>query len=345
VAPQAAGSAAGHIARSVGLRALLSFLVSRGVDVAGIRKSAGLDGVDVEKLDGRLPVAATREAWRLAAQATADEAIAVHVVEARPRERPDALDYAFRASPTLRDALAQVVRYARLVYDRLDLSLVPASGNDGARLTVTSPAIHQVNRYHIEFFMADLLRLARDTCDSGLVPLEVSFAHAAPASLDAHRRFFGCPVRFEQPVIGLLFANADLGRPMLGADPALAALLGRQLARLVERLPLAESVSARVREVIEDDLAAANVSIDRVARQLAMSVRTLGRRLDAEGTTFRGLLDAVRKEAAVRHLRDRRVELAEVAFLLGYSEASAFHRSFRRWTGRTPVEFRRKALG
>jgi len=329
----------------VGLRALLAFLAPRRADVARIRESAGLDGVDLEKLEQRLPVAATREAWRLAAQATADEAIAIHVAEARPRERPDALDYAFRASPTLRDALGQVVRYARLVYDRLTLSLVPVRESDGARLVVTSPAIHQVNRHQIEFFMADLLRLARDHCDSSLVPLEMSFTHAAPASLDEHRRFFGCPVLFEQPVIGLSFASADLCRPMHGADPALAVLLARQLDGLVEGLPRDESVSAQVRHVIEDDLASADFSVDRVARQLAMSVRTLARRLEGEGTSFRRLVDSVRKEAAVSHLRNRRMELAEVAFLLGYSEASAFHRSFRRWTGRTPVAFRREALG
>ena len=139
----ASSTSAGHITRSVGLQALLRFLASRGVDVAGIRKGAGLDGVDLGKPDQRLPATATREAWRLAAHATGDEAIAIHVAEARPRDRADALDYAFRASPTLRDALGQVVRYARLVLDRLTLSLVPESEKEGARLVVLSPEMKE----------------------------------------------------------------------------------------------------------------------------------------------------------------------------------------------------------
>ena len=343
MAPRPGGSApAGHIRRAVGMQALARFLEPRGVDVARWRRSAGLDRLDLEDPELRLPGAVAREAWRLAAEAMADEAIAIHVVEARPADVADALDYAFRASASLREALGQVARYTRLHHDRIDLRLVPEG--DGSRLTATVAETHVVNRYQAEFFCASLLRLARDTCDPVLVPVEVSFAHAAPASAAEHRRFFGCPVRFEQPVIGVLFADADLGRPMHGADPTLAALLGRQLDELVERLPLDESVSARARRVIEDDLASGNVSIDRVARQLAMSARTLARRLEAEGTSFRFLIDSVRKETAVRHLRNRRMDLMEVAFLLGYSESSAFARSFKRWTRRTPAEFRRQAL-
>jgi len=325
------------------MQALLRYLESRGMDVASIRKGAGLDEVDLEGPEVRLPGVVTREAWRLAAEATADEAIGIHVAEARPRDVADALDYAFRASATLRDALGQLVRYARLVHDRVTLRLVTES--DGAWLTGTLPPGDVVNRYQVESFAADLLRLARDTCDPGLAPREVSFAHPPPASLDEYTRFFACPVRFEQAVIGMLIAAADLDRPMHGADPALVALLGRQLDRLLEALPAAESVSARAALVVKDDLASASVSVERVARQMAMSVRTLARRLEAEGTSFRRLVDVVRKEAAISHLRNRRMELTEIAFLLGYSESSAFHRSFRRWTGLTPVEFRRQALG
>jgi AraC-like DNA-binding protein len=74
-----------------------------------------------------------------------------------------------------------------------------------------------------------------------------------------------------------------------------------------------------------------------------MSVRTLSRRLDAEGTSFRQILESVREELALAHLRNAAVEIGEVAFLLGYSELSAFHRWFKRRTGRTPLEFRREA--
>jgi AraC-like DNA-binding protein len=325
-----------------GMRVLMGYLETCGVDAAAIRSRAGLEGVDLGHPERRLPEGVPREVWRLAAEATGDEAIGIHVAEARTPAAVDVLEYAFRASPTLGDALGQVVRYARVMHDRVALRLAPES--DAVRLTGTVPPGHPVNRHQTEFFLATWLRLARDTCAPDIAPLEAHFAHAAPARLDEHRRFFACPLLFEQPLAGMLMARADLDRPMRGADPALTALLGRQLDKLLVSLPSDASVSARARLLVKDDLPSGSASIDRVARQLAMSVRTLSRRLDAEGTSFRGLLDSVRLELASAHLRDPEVELAEIAFLLGYSESSAFHRWFKRRTGRTPLEVRRESV-
>ncbi len=169
------------------------------------------------------------------------------------------------------------------------------------------------------------------------------FGHSAPASVDELRRFFACRVLFDQADVGLLFAGADVDRPMRGADAALTALLGRQLDRLLQSLPADGSVSSRARALVRDDLPSGNASVERVAKQLATSVRTLSRRLDAEGTSFRRLLDSVREELALAHLRDPATGIGEIAFLLGYSESSAFHRWFKRRTGRTPLDLRREA--
>jgi AraC-like DNA-binding protein len=324
------------------MRALMGYIERRGVDTAAIRRRAALEGVDLAHPEQRLPVGAARTVWTLAAEAAGDEAIGIHVAEARIPGELDVLEYAFRASPTLGDAFGQVIRYARVMHDHITIRLVPES--DGARLTGSVPPSHPVNRHQTEFFVATWLRLARDTCNPGLTPLETTFEHPAPRRPDEHQRFFACPLRFEQPIIGLLIAKADLDRPMRGADPALAALLSRQLDKMLVSLPAAPSVSARVRLLVKDDLPSGRASVDRVARQMAMSVRSLSRRLEAEGTSFRGLLDSVRHDLAVAHLRDPGVELAEIAFLLGYSESSAFHRAFKRRAGQTPLEFRRRAL-
>ncbi len=333
---------AGHATVATwGMRVLIGYLETRGVDVASIRRRAGLEGVDLGQPDERLAESVPRDVWELAAEATGDEAIAIHVAEIRAPAAVDVLEYAFRASPTLREALGQVVRYARVMHDRVALRLAPEGG--ALRLTGTVPPAHPINRYQAEFFLATWLRLARETCSPDLVPVEARLAHSAPARVDEHRRFFACPVLFDQPDVGLLIAGADLDRTMHGADPALSALLGRQLDKLLESLPAQASVSSRARAVVRDDLPSGNASVDRVARQLAMSVRTLSRRLEAEGTSFRELLDSVREELACAHLRNPAVEIGEIAFVLGYSESSAFHRWFKRLTGRTPLAFRREA--
>ncbi len=338
---EAAGGPVGNATLPIwGMRVLMGYLEARGVDVASIRRRVGL-GVDLGP-DQRLPESVPREVWRLAAEATGDEAIAIHVAEARAPAALDVLEYAFRASPTLGEALGQVVRYGRVMHDRVTLRLVAEGG--AVRLTGTLAPGHPISRYQAEFFLATWLQLARDTCSPDLAPVEVRFGHSAPAGVDELRRFFACPLVFGQADVGLLFARADVDRPMRGADPALTALLGRQLDRLLQSLPADASLSSRARALVRDDLPSGNASAERVAKQLAVSVRTLSRRLAAEATSFREILDSVREELACAHLRNPAMEIVEIAFLLGYSESSAFHRWFKRRTGRTPLEFRSEPL-
>jgi AraC-like DNA-binding protein len=103
----------------------------------------------------------------------------------------------------------------------------------------------------------------------------------------------------------------------------------------------AERFSSRVRAALARSLEQGRSSVDDVARALAVSPRTLQRRLEEEGTTFGAVCDATRRAAAFEHLRDRRLGIKETAFRLGFSEPSTFYRAFRRWTGDTPANYRR----
>jgi AraC-like DNA-binding protein len=114
------------------------------------------------------------------------------------------------------------------------------------------------------------------------------------------------------------------------------------VAVLLEKVPQTTAFSARVRQLIAKDLATTAPSAIGAARKLHMSRRTLHRSLQAEGTTFTDLVDGLRRELAVRYLNEPAVAIAEVAFLLGFSEASAFHRAFKRWQGTTPAAYRAK---
>jgi AraC-like DNA-binding protein len=101
-----------------------------------------------------------------------------------------------------------------------------------------------------------------------------------------------------------------------------------------------ESLSDRVRQILMQEVPGGNPSLEWVASRLALSPRTLQRRLRDEGTTHVALLDDLRRDLAIGYLKEKRVPIGEIAFLLGFSEPSAFHRAFRRWTGSTPGEVR-----
>jgi AraC-like DNA-binding protein len=199
-----------------------------------------------------------------------------------------------------------------------------------------------VPRHTAEFLLAVWVRAGRLATGTDWAPLEVRFAHSAPNDVDDHARFFRAPVHFDCGENALVLPAALLDMPCVRADGALLAVLDRYAADRLGRLPQTTTLAERVRAALIEQLVGTEPGAVRMAAQLKMSVRTLNRGLAAEGTSYTALLDQLRHELATRHLADDRVSIAEVAFLLGFSELSSFYRAFRRWTGRTPVEFRQE---
>jgi len=157
----------------------------------------------------------------------------------------------------------------------------------------------------------------------------------------SHRRSYehrAC--RQAAPESALIFTFDANQVPLPTSDPALLEILKRHADHLLAKLPPSDDFIARVRQLIAQELTGGDPSADHLATRLGMSSRTLRRRLEERGTGHKALLDEIRRELAMRHLGEERLEIGEVAFLLGYSEASAFHRAFKRWTGSTPVDYR-----
>jgi len=186
------------------------------------------------------------------------------------------------------------------------------------------------------------LKFARDGSGKDITPLQVCFAHAAPEDALEHRRFFRSPVRFGAGSNSLILNAVDAARPMHAADEALSSIVRRRLDKSLAERDLHGSgpLSGRVRHIMVEHLGETTVTAETVARALAVSRRTMSRRLADESTSFRNILDNVRREFACALLQDRSLSIGDVAFFLQYSEPAAFNRSFRRWTGRTPRAFR-----
>lgn len=317
---------------------LIAYVAGAGHDATRLRLVPGLRGRDLADPDLRVPAAAAIEAWRLAQRITEDEAIGLHMAQAIPKGALDLLEYAFRSSADLGSALEQLVRYFRIASDGTSIHLVQESGHVAVALG------QQDERQRPEFMLALIVRLAREATGTALAPLEVRFAHGAPEHAFEHRAFFRAPVKFDATRSELLIARPDLVRLFHSADAALSGVVRRRLDKMLGQLVKPnDSTAAQVRRQLLDHLARGEVTSAAICRNLAVSERTLHRRLRAEHTSFRKILDSVRGETAAALLREPGVGIAEIAFCLGYSEPAAFHRSFRRWTGQTPLAFRRGA--
>ena len=149
------------------------------------------------------------------------------------------------------------------------------------------------------------------------------------------------PVRFEANESALWFPAEALHVPFAGRDPVVRGYLETHAESLLAALPAAAPpLLAQVREAIVVELATSSAELSRVAKRLAMSVRTLQRRLEESGTSYQETIDDVRWSMAQALLRDRARSIVDVAFELGYADLKGFYRAFKRWTQATPAEWR-----
>lgn len=302
---------------------------------------AGWDPALAGDPDARIPIEVEDALWDEGARATGDDAFGLHTAE---RLRPglfDTLDYAIRTSATVRDAIARLARYNRLVHDvavfTVDEDGLAARIEHAFRGVARGPGRHAA-----EFTLASLLVVGAQISGAPARAREVTFAHAPPRSTGEHRRLFGVVPRFGAERNLLTVDREFLDRPLPGGDPRLSAVLDRHAQALLAALPAPqESKAQRLRRLLAGALRDGEPTLAAMARQSKLSERSLQRHLAAEGTSFEATLDELRRELALRYLADPGVAVSEVAFLLGYSEPSAFHRAFRRWTDRTPAEHRR----
>jgi AraC-like DNA-binding protein len=314
---------------------LLAHVAERGYDTTPLRRLPGLAGRDLDDPDVRIDDTFAAEAWHLAEQITGDDAIGLHLAQSIPAGALDILEYAFRASSTVRSGLDQLARYVRAVNDRavVELDIV----GDALALTWIEP----VQSHRVEFAFALIVRFAREATGTSIAPREVHFAHRPQKSRLEYRAFFGAPVRFAESSSRLLFSRTDMALPLRSADAALSRIVRRRLDKMLKQIPRNDSIEAQVRRVLLANLIGGKLTADSIARDLGLSERTLHRRVRAENTSFADILDATRGELAKSLLAEPGIGIGEVAFLLGFSEPSAFHRFFRRWAGRTPLTYRR----
>ena len=320
---------------------LLDAFADRGTDGDAILRAVGLkDGV-LQERDAFVPTAAFTRMLEEAARATRDDCFGLHFGERFDPKDIGALAYVVLNSPTVALAMENVERYVKIHNSAGRASF--AIENDGAHLTyVVTKEPSFSRRQHNEYSMAVLVRTLRLIAADDWRPLEVRFEHDAPIDTAEHTRVFGCPVRFGCGTNELIVERDFVERLVPRADSRLYRILKQHVDRILSELPADDDWLATVRNAIAGAMLEGDPKRVRVARKLAISTRTLERRLKEHGAVYRELVDDTRRLFAIDYLKDRNQSLTEIAFLLGYSEVSAFHRAFRRWTGSTPSDYRER---
>lgn len=248
------------------------------------------------------------------------------------------LGYVIANNTDLRGALADFTRFQHLVTDTVDWRLTI---HDQAIIEVVAhPRLSRLG-HPIETMVGAWVALGRALTGVSWTPRSLQYQHAPLGDPAEHERFFGVPVAFEAPVNALCLDAAVLAFQVRGARPALRVPLMQHAEARLHADAGTPPVAERLRTALSELVPAGDASQRAAARRLGLSERTLSRRLHGERTSFGAILDQVRRDLALGWLDDPSLAVYEIAFLLGYSEPSTFHRAFKRWTGTTPHAYRR----
>lgn len=317
-------------------RAVWSGMRASGVDLGAVEAALELPVPVDDAAPGQIDKRDVGLAWSAALAQTGDPTLPLKVGAAVPFGAYDVIDYLGAASATVGEGLRQLSRYFRLITPDLQLHLEP-----GFRARFKSCSPHARGLFELYTVGITLTRFRE--ASGAPIPLErLSLVADEPPSrwLPAVDRFAAGPVEWGAPHTVAQLAGADWNRPLAGREAGLSAVLERHAAECVAKRGLEDDPLSQIRKGLRDLLAEGDPRLEPVAARLALSTRTLQRRLKAAGTSFQALVEEERRDAACAYLRGKGLGVGEVAYLVGYSDASAFIRAFKRWTGRTPLEYR-----
>lgn len=251
-----------------------------------------------------------------------------------------ALGLAFKAATTLRASYARVERYARLWTSVVEYELRPVA--EGSLFILHRAGERRLGmRLSNEATLASAVSIARQVCPVPLAPVEVLVRHPAPRSTAAHEDWFGCPVRFGAELDAIRYTDEMLARPNILGDEGISQYLTTHLDAELSEITRQPALVSEAKAAIAQALSEGAPKMAGIARGLGLSARSFHRRLSEHGMSFQALTEETRRDLAVGLLRDESHSLAEIAFLTGFSEQSAFTRAFKRWVGTTPATYRK----
>jgi AraC-like DNA-binding protein len=326
----------------VAVRLAWPFVRVVGIDAASAALFAreGYDASVFVAAEGRLPLRLALDVLAAYVARTGDETVGLRAGAAIELEDLGLVGAAARCCATVGAALRLVTRYGSLLGGAAQVSMTDAGEEVlfGVQIADGAPRPAAAN----DFVLAGMLSLARRWSASAEPPLELHLAHPRPHYAAVYPAMLEAPLRFGMPQNGFVVPRKWLALPMPHPQPDVLDVVERQLRPRLEEV--STGTRDRVAAIVRSRLPRGRLSMRSVAREMSLSVSTLGRRLGDEGVRYGAIVDETRRELAEALLRRRHRSVGEIAVLLGFAHTSAFHSAVRRWTGMSPSEYRARLL-
>lgn len=322
--------------------ALIAFASGKGISPAELLEAGELSFDQLSDSDALVPYECLVTIWELLLERYPDEPLGIQYADTLGIGAAGVVGYVCKHSRTLRDAMEVYARYAKLLDPCLVFGFETHAGLCRASMSHEARVLKMCEP--IEMMVATTVRYTGELLGGDFSPHEVCFKHPQRHHESVYRGFFpSAELRFDAAWTGVSFDAGYLDHPFQDNDPSIKRYLEAHCDALLAETALASEPKAmdlRAREAIDELLLGGNADIEKVAKRLALSTRSLQRGLQLLETSFREQLDEVRRTRAVQLLRQRELSIQEVAFMLGYADPRNFYRSFKRWTDSTPRTWR-----
>jgi len=324
---------------TVSSRAMIAACERLGLDTNALLDAAGIPRQKLEDPDARLEAAAVSALWTKAYEQSGDPVLSLHAAEACPLGAYKVIDWIAANATTVGDAFHYAARYFPLINTAIRLPI------DDAGDPVTFDVVDEsgpggVSRAYAEYCFAAFVLHIRAATGVDFPVRRLTFVHRRPPDVSEHERIFACPVAFEAAHNRLSIDRCAWRTPTAHAQPGVLQVLTEHADLLIGKLPRAPDLVERTRHAIGERLRGGDSSLESVARALGTSGRSLQRHLQELGWSYNTLADEVRSATALLYLEQPDIAVAEIAWLLGFADASTFNRAFKRWTGSTPARSR-----
>ena len=327
---------------------LIQFAVHQGCSPEELLALTGQSVEELGREDGKVTSTTFNRLVEKGVAATADVWFGLHAGEYLNLSALGLIGQITQSSSTVKEALDYCCEFAALFSSPIQmklekerrtykLSIIP----DHRWLNQSGSSVKQIIDLTLTFSLREFHALTLEK----QAPLAVHFPFQQPEAIDEYRRVLNAPLLFAQPTTALIFSEEHIEAPVITSNYSLLRLL---VAHGRERLAEIEGESGfhtTVKRSIINLETSEYPTIETVAQNLNLSLRTLQRRLAEEGYTYSQVFEEVRRESVLRYLRRTDINVNEIAYLLHYSDGSTFIRWFRKWMGMTPGEYRREALG
>lgn len=323
------------------IRAFLAFAVSKGASHDALLAASEIDAAALADQDARIPFTSYVKLMRTAKQLTGDEALALHFGEAVQLARVAIVGLIGQASETMLEAFVQLNRYVRLVVD----------------VECTSADRFELRRERGDLWMVDTRlnpndfpeltesAFAQTVCRPlaagvGQMTLDIHVTHPPPTYAAEYERVLKAPVTFNAPWNAIKLDESIVNRRVAILPRYVFGVLIEHAETLLRELESATSARGEVEKLVLPILHTGEVGVDAVAEKLGVSRQTLYRNLKAEGVTFEQVLDELRHRMALHYMSGKKASLNDIAYLVGFADPTSFSRAFKRWTGKSPSEYR-----